>query len=73
MGASLLLLLGIKKVRRSESLDSRPKGFFEQKLLSQDFTVLIEECLEYSVVRGWHARGEEVALSQWAILSFSVE
>lgn len=73
MGASLLLLLGIKEMRRSEGLDSKPKGLFEERIVNRDFTVLIEECLEHLVVRGWHAHGEEVALSQWVILSFSVE
>lgn len=73
VGASLLLLLGIKEMRRSKSLDSKPKGLFEQRILSQDFTVRIEECLEHLVVSGWQAHGEEVALSQWVILSFSVE
>lgn len=45
VGTSLLLLLGIKEVRCSESLDSKLKGLFERRILSQDFTVLVEEFL----------------------------
>lgn len=68
------LFLGIRGVSFQKIWAASPNGLLEQSILGQDFTVLIQERLEHS---GWwgggSARQEEVASSQSAILSLSVE
>lgn len=66
MELSRELLLGMKGVKCSGKIWAlSPSSPLEQSILGQDsFSVLIQECVEHSLVRReWHGAQEEVASS----------